>query len=207
LGQRLVIPVGQTWPWLPADQIHLRRPLIEPGEQSVIVRSNPGLLGLRRHYRIALPIAGEPPLRVYAHRGGYQWQWERATWVLRPVRAPSGVLRAVLMRNRQPIAALQSQGRLLNRWTEFIYDDRGYRLLPTKDQPGQGRAGGRAHDARRPARYMLLDRDQETLLTIEQGELFQARLCRALPLPLLIAALVQTIDQEPLQITRKRELE
>jgi hypothetical protein len=56
------------------------------------------------------------------------------------------------------------------------------------------------------ARYILRDRTQETLLTVEQGSLLKVRLCRALPLPLLIAVLVQTIDQEPLQITRKEEL-
>jgi hypothetical protein len=56
------------------------------------------------------------------------------------------------------------------------------------------------------ARYILRDRTQETLLTVEQGSLLKVRLCRALPLTLLIAVLVQTIDQEPLQITRKEEL-
>jgi hypothetical protein len=202
LGQRLVIPVGQTWPWLPADQVHLRRPLIEPGEQPLTLYSRPGFLGIGRHYQIALPMLGGLPVRVYARRGGWQWRWERATWLLRHVRAPRGALRAVLTRNRQPVAALQSQGRLLNRWTEFVYDGRGYRLLPSKDQPGP-----RASSQQIQARYILRDRAQEPLLTVVQGSLLRVELCRALPLPLLIAVLVQTIDQEPLQITRKEELE
>jgi hypothetical protein len=117
------------------------------------------------------------------------------------MRAPSGVLRAVLTRNRQPLAALQSQGRLLNRWTEFVYDGRGYRLLPVKEQPGQ-----RVLVQPAVARYVLQDRAQEPLLTIEQGEELQAKLHRALPLPLLVIVLMQIVDQEPLDITRKEEL-
>jgi len=207
LGQRLVIPVGQTWPWLPADQVHLRHPLIEPGEQPLVVRPRPGLLRLSRHYQIQWPNGNGSPLRIYAHRAGYQWRWERANWALQHVRAPSGVLRAVLTRNRQPVAALQSQGRLLNRWTEFVYDGRGYRLLPTKDQVGQRQLGQRAPDQPASARYILQDRAQETLLTVEQGRLAQAELRRAMPLPLLAMVLMETIDQEPPQITRKEELE
>jgi signal transduction histidine kinase len=207
LGQRLVIPVGQTWPWLPADQIHLRRPLIEPGKEPLVVRPRLGLLGLGRHYQFEWPDGSGSPLRIYAHRNGHQWRWERANWVLQHVRAPSGTLRAVLTRNRQPVAALQSQGRLLNRWTEFVYDGRGYRLLPTKGQAGQRQLGQRAQDHTASTRYILQDRDRETLLTVEQGAYLRAELCRSLPLPLLIAVLMQTIDQEPLSITRKEELE
>jgi signal transduction histidine kinase len=207
LGQRLVIPVGQTWPWLPADQIHLRRPLVEPGGQPVTVRLWRGFLGLGRHYRIDLLGSSGLSLRVYRRRNGYQWRWERATWTLQHVRAPSGVLRAVLSRNRQPVAALQSQGRLLNRWTEFVYDSRGYSLLPAKGQVGQRPLGQRTSDQPTSARYTLQDRDQEALLTVEQGTHVQADLFRALPLPLLVTVLVQTIDQEPLPITRKEEIE
>jgi len=48
LGQRLVIPVGQIWPWLPADQMRLRRPLVDPSEELLMVRKDTGFLGLRR---------------------------------------------------------------------------------------------------------------------------------------------------------------
>jgi hypothetical protein len=130
---------------------------------------------------------------------------------LQHVRAPSGVLRAVLARNRQPVAALQSQGRLLNRWTEFVYDGRGYRLLPAKDRPAQHGPGHHVPGQRMPSlrvltRYILQDRAQETLLTVEQGPFIRAELSRALPLPLLVSALMQTIDQEPVKITRKEKL-
>ena len=48
LGQRLMIPVGQTWPWLPADQVHLRQPLIDPSQGWVSVRFSGGLVDRRR---------------------------------------------------------------------------------------------------------------------------------------------------------------
>jgi hypothetical protein len=191
LGQRLVIPVGQTWPWLPADQVHLRRPLIEPNGSSITAQYKRGFLGLGRHYWIGQQTGNGPQMRVYPHRAGYRWHWEQASWVLQHVRAPSGVFRAVLMRNRQPLAALQSQGRLLNRWTEIVYDGRGYRLLPAKRTLEQSRL-------ERPGwSYALQDRDQETLLYITEGVSLQAEVCRTLPLPLLVAVLMQTIDQEP----------
>jgi signal transduction histidine kinase len=200
LGQRLVIPVGQTWPWLPADQAHLRQPLVEPGEQPLTVRAARSWLGIGRHYQVTFPAANGSGLRVRVRRSGCHWRWERANWALHHVRAPSGVLRAVLTRNRQPLAALQSQGRLLNRWTEFVYDGRGYQLLPVKEQPGQ-----RAPAQPPSTRYVLQACAQEPLLTIEQSEGLQAKLHRALPLPLLLVVLIQTIDQVPLCITRKEE--
>jgi signal transduction histidine kinase len=207
LGQRLVIPVGQTWPWLPADQIHLRQPLIEPNQQPLTVRRKRGPLNLGRHYHLEPPSGSGPSVRIYPHHHGYQWQWQRSTWVLRYVRAPSGVSRAVLMRNRQPLAALQSQGRLLNRWTEFVYDGRGYRVLSAKRTPGPRTLGDHTlaqHRTEKPAgSYILQDRDQETLLYITEGVSLQAELCRALPLPLLVAVLMQSIHQEPLENTRK----
>ena len=200
LGQRLVIPVGQTWPWLPADQVHLREPLVEPCEQPLVALYKRGLLGLHRHVQIVSGAENGLQVRIYPHRLGYQWHWERATWTLQQVRAPSGTFRAVLMRNRQPLAALQSQGRLLNRWTELVYDGRGYRLLPAKREPGQclpgqTRAGG----------YLLQDREGETLLHISESDPLQIKLYRTQPLPLLVAVLMQIITQEPNGNTRKEE--
>jgi hypothetical protein len=172
-------------------------------------------MGIGRHYRIELAAGNEHSLRIYVRRSGYQWRWKRATWMLQHVRAPRGILRVVLTRNRQPLAALQSQGRLLNRWTEFVYDGRGYRLFPAKGQTSQRTLDQRASDQRIsttrgasqcvPARYVLQDQTQENLLTVEPGTPLRAKLDRALPLPLLVAVLMQTIDQEPLKTTRKEE--
>jgi signal transduction histidine kinase len=198
LGQRLVIPVGQTWPWLPADQVHLRQPLVEPAPEPLTVRSKRGLLGLGKHHRIEFSAGNALPVRVYPNRSGHIWHSGRTTWTVQRVRAPSGAFRAVLMRNRQPLAALQSQGRLLNRWTEIIYDGRGYRLLPTKrhlDLPDADQTGG----------YRLQDREGETLLHIHEDSSLKVTLYRALPLPLLVAVLIQTISQEPSTGTRKEE--
>jgi signal transduction histidine kinase len=198
LGQRLVIPVGQTWPWVPADQVHLRRPLVEPGEQPLALHHKRGILGLRHCYLLEHPARSLSSLCIYPDRGGYRWQLERATWALRYVRAPEGTTRAVLMRNRQPLAALQSQGRLLNRWTEIVYDGRGYRLLPIrrqlKEHPGDQIAG-----------YVLQDRDEETLACVVGRGGLQVELRRTLPLPLLLAALMQTIGQGPDTNRRKEE--
>ena len=211
LGQRLVIPVGQTWPWLPADQVHLRQPLIEPGDQPLVVLHEHGFLTLGSHYRFESP-AGGPTLRIYPHHTGYHWQWDRATWSLQRVRAPSGVSRTVLTRNRQPLAALQSQGRLLNRWIEIVYDGRGYRLLPARrpfdpHSPGQCRSEQRRPPGAGGGGYVLQDRDQEDLIHIAEGAPLQATLCRTLPLPLLVAVLMQTINQDPKGHTRKEERE
>jgi hypothetical protein len=205
LGQRLVIPVGQVWPWLPADQAHLRQPLVEASEQPVTIQYKPGFLGLGRRYQVALPAGEGTRVRIYCHRFGYQWRWGRATWTLHHVRAPSGTFRAVLMRNRQPLAALQSQGRLLNRWTEIIYDGRGYRLVPAKRERGHRQLDQAV--APRPTAdvYTLQDREGDTLLHIQEDSRFQVELARTLPLPLVVTALMQTIDQEPYRHTRKEE--
>jgi hypothetical protein len=61
-------------------------------------------------------------------------------------------------------------------------------------------------DRDKQVRYILQDRSQETLLTVEHGPSIRAELSRALPLPLLVAVLMQAIDQEPVKITRKEEL-
>jgi hypothetical protein len=109
------------------------------------------------------------------------------------------------MRNRQPLAALQSQGRLLNRWTEIIYDSRGYRLVPAKRELGQRQLDQTVSPRPKTDVYTLQDREGETLLRIREDSCLQARLTRTLPLPLVIAALMQAIDQEPYRDTRKED--
>jgi signal transduction histidine kinase len=175
LGQRLVIPVGQTWPWLPADQIHLRRPLVEPAEEPLAVKRVSGFLGLGRNYVLQL---GRRRVRVHCGRSGYEWEAQRASWALRRVRGLSG--RMVLTRNQQPLAAMQHQGRLLNTWTEVVYDGRGYRMSYVKGRPGS---------------YVLADEGGDDLLTVEGGDTLQIDLHRALPLILLLMVIARIVDE------------
>jgi anti-sigma regulatory factor (Ser/Thr protein kinase) len=175
LGQRLVIPVGQTWPWLPADQVHLRRPLVDPAGEPLLIKRGAGFLGLRRTYALQL---GARRIRIHYGRSGYEWESQGASWALRHVRGLSG--RAVLTRNGQPVAAMQHQGRLLNTWSEIVYDGRGYRLSTVKGHPGS---------------YVLADEAGEELLTIEGGDTIQIELERALPLPVLVMVAMRIVDE------------
>jgi len=178
LGQRLVIPVGQTWPWLPADQVRLRRPLVEPGAEPLMVRRDTGFLGLKRDYVFQLGPRGAPLVRMHPSRSGYEWESGGASWALRRIRGLSG--RMVLTRNGQPLAAMQYQGRLLNAWSEIVYDGRGYRLSYVKGQPG---------------RCVLVDEVGDELLMIEDGASPQIELHRALPLPLLVMVTMRIVDE------------
>jgi signal transduction histidine kinase len=187
LGQRLVIPVGQTWPWLPADRVHLRKPLIEPGAESLTIKKETGFLGLKRDYMLHVLYVSErdqrrlPLVRVNRSRSGYEWEAEGASWALRRVQGLSG--RMVLMRNGQPLAAMQYQGRLLDTWNEIIYDGRGYRLSRVKDG---ARSGAR----------VLVDEVGEEYLFVDGGRAPQVELCRALPLPLLVMVAMRVLDEE-----------
>jgi len=174
----LVIPVGQVWPWLPADQVHLRRPLVEPAEEPLVVRPRVGLLGLRRGY-VLQPGPHQLPLAHLRHvASGYEWESQGAAWALRRVHRLSGG--TVLTRNGQPLAAMQYQGRLLNTWSELVYDGRGYRLSSVRGQPG---------------RYVLVDETGDQVLLIQGGASPQVELRRALPLPLLVMAAMRVVDE------------
>ena len=178
LGRKLVIPVGQVWPWLPADQVHLRRPLVEPAEEPLVVRPRVGLLGLRRGY-VLQPGPHQLPLARLRHvASGYEWESQGAAWALRRVRRLSGG--TVLARNGQPLAAMQYQGRLLNTWSELVYNGRGYRLSSVRGQPG---------------RYVLVDETGDQVLLIQGGTSPQIELRRALPLPLLVMAAMRVVDE------------
>jgi NarL family two-component system sensor histidine kinase LiaS len=183
LGQRLVIPVGQTWPWHPADQRYLRQPLVEPGDEPVMVSQGSALLGLRREWVLHLP--GQAPLRVRRGRSGYEWQATQTTWALEHFQSPDDVQRAVLMRKGQALAALQTQGRRVDSWTEIVYDGHGYRLAPIKDLPGQ---------------FILFDEAGDELLLAEGSNSMQVALRRALPLPLLMVALARLIDERRVSV-------
>ncbi len=178
LGQRLVIPVGQTWPWLPADRVRLRRPLVEPGGEPLTVRREAGFLGFGRDYVFQLGQRRTPLVQVEHGRSGYEWESGGASWALRRIRGLIG--RTVLTRNGQPLAAMQYQGRLLNAWSEIVYDGRGYRLSYVKGQPG---------------RCVLVDEVGDELLTVEDGASPQIELRRPLPLPLLVMVAMRMVDE------------
>jgi NarL family two-component system sensor histidine kinase LiaS len=178
LGQRLVIPVGQTWPWLPADQVHLRRPLVDCSEEPILIKRDFGLLGFKRSYLLQ-PVQHRTPLiRVNQSRSEYEWESDNASWALRRISGLSG--RMVLTRNGQPLAAMQYQGRLLNTWSEIVYDGRGYRLSYVKDRPGC---------------CVLVDEVGDELLTAVSGDSPQIELHRPLPLPLLVMVTMRIVDE------------
>jgi signal transduction histidine kinase len=184
LGQRLVIPVGQTWPWLVADQVHLRQPLVEPGGAPWLILRHRGPLGLKHDYVLQSDQRGSPAVRIRHRRHGYEWRLGGALWALRHVRGPKGTLREVLLRNGQPLAAAQRQGRLLNTWSEFIYDGRGYSLSCSLDSAGS---------------CVLADRAGEEVLSIEGGAEPRIELRRALPLPLLAMVAVRIVDETAME--------
>jgi NarL family two-component system sensor histidine kinase LiaS len=178
LGQKLTIPVGQTWPWLPADQVNLRRPMVEATDDGhLTVRYSSSLLGLLRGYVIQ-GQRGSTLARIHCGRTGYEWEMLGASWALRRIRGVSG--RMVLTRNGQPIAAMQPQGRMLHTWNEIVYDGRGYRLSYVKGKPGG---------------YVLVDEANDTLLTAEGSDPDRFELHRALPLPLLVIVTMRIADE------------
>ena len=181
LGQKLVIPVGQTWPWLPADRVHLRRPLVESAGEPLIAKKDTGFLGLKRDYALRTLQQGQrrkPLVRVHQGRSGYEWESQGASWALRHTRGMSG--RMVLTRNGQPLAAMQYQGRLLNTWTEIVYDGRGYRLSYVKDLPGH---------------CVLVDEAGDEALFVAGAASPRIELRRALPLPLLVMVAMRFVDE------------
>lgn len=177
LGQKLVIPVGQTWPWRLADQLHLRRPLVEPDEGPLRFERQARWLGLRTDYWLQSK-SDAPLMRVHRVKGGYEWDFEGAAWALCQVGDLRGKM--VLTRNGQAMAAMQYQGRLVHAWTEIVYDGRGYRL---------------SADETAPTRYLLMDQVGDVVLTVDVGGALRVTLHRALPLPLLIMVVGRVVDE------------
>lgn len=182
LGQRLMIPVGQTWPWLPADQVHLRQPLIDPSQGWVSVRFYGGLAD-RRRYCVLSDQRGALLPRIRRYRWGYEWRSEGAKWTLRQAQGPRGAMRTVLMRNRQPLAAAQHQGRLLDTWSEILYDEHSYSLSCSAEVDGS---------------CVLTDDGGETVLTVEGGSHPQIVLCRPVALDLVIMVALRVVDERVL---------
>jgi signal transduction histidine kinase len=179
LGAKLVIPVGQTWPWLPADLQHLRRPLIEPEATPLTCHRLPGFLGLGRAYTIMFNENREPLARIHHSLSGYEWEDANASWALRRVRGVSG--RMALTRNRQPLAAIQYQGRQMNTWSEIVYDARGYRLAYNKGDTG--------------CSFTLADEAGQELLCFRNDGAYQITIYHALPLPLLLMTTARILDE------------
>ncbi len=176
LGQKLVIPVGQTWPWLPADLVHLRRPLIEVEESPLRLVPERGLW--QRIYRLHSSRRDLPWLRIRCGRGGYTWQMEGATWRLRAIYGMPGCL--VLTRNHQPLAAMQYRGPHLHMWTEIAYGEQGYRLTRLRDER---------------CAYLLTDEMDERLLCFSASEVGQATLYHPLPAPLVVMAMLRVMEE------------
>lgn len=178
LGQRLVIPVGQEWPWPLAEEAYLRRPLIEPERGPIRLQRSARLLGLGQTL-VLRDGSGLTLLEMRQHRWGYRWRSGGAEWTLHHVVGPRGTLRAVLARNEQPLAAMQHRGRLLDIWSELLYDGAGYRLAH-----GPVPAGG----------SVLMDGDNIQVLWLRGIQRIEITLHRPVPLPLLALVAIRSTD-------------
>jgi signal transduction histidine kinase len=177
LGKNLVIPVGQTWPWLPADQVHLQKPLVEADTHPLTLKQVSAFLGLKHDYVLHQEGKRDPLVRIHQGNLGYEWEADGASWALRREQSSNG--RMVLTRNRQPLAAIQYQGRQMHAWTEIIYNGRGYRLSYIKN---------------RTCAYRLEDEAGAELLCVEPENLAKIKLQRTLPLHLIVMIIVRILD-------------
>jgi hypothetical protein len=75
---------------------------------------------------------------------------------------------------------MQYQGRVLNTWSEIVYDGRGYRLSHVRGQPGC---------------YVLADEAGDDALLATVGAKTRIELRRALPLPLLVMVTMRIADE------------
>jgi two-component system, NarL family, sensor histidine kinase LiaS len=174
LGARLVIPVGQTWPWLPADQErYLREPRLGLG--SLTLRHGRSLLGFRQITTVHLDRQNAYLVRIRPDRTGYAWETDQGTWSLRHIRGLQG--RAILEHRGHALAALQYRGRQMETWTEIVYDDSGYRLLHNESGPGG---------------CDLRDDGDQPVLELSGTEM---TLRSALPLPLIAMVVARIIDE------------
>lgn len=181
LGAKLVVPVGQTWPWLPADLQHLHGPLVEPGAAPLTCHKTPGFLGMGKAYTLTADDGSTRLARIQAGLSGFEWESEGASWALRTVRGLRG--RMVLTRNKQPLAAIQYQGRQMGTWSEISYDGRGYSLVYTKKEAGDG------------CTFALMDDTGQAVLCFEGNELYHLTLQRAIPLPLLVMTTARVVNE------------
>jgi two-component system, NarL family, sensor histidine kinase LiaS len=172
LGERLVIPVGQTWPWLPADQErYLREPRIGPG--TLTLKRGRSLLGLREITTLHADRQSAYLARLRPDRTGHSWEIDRDSWALHQVRGLRG--RAILERHGQTLAALQYRGRQMESWTEIVYDDSSYRLETHPEAP-EG--------------FVLRDNGDPPIMEIRAS---QVTLARSLPVPLIATVVARAL--------------
>ncbi|MEW5868550.1 MAG: sensor histidine kinase [Chloroflexota bacterium] len=173
LGQRLVIPVGQTWPWLPADEDYLRRPLLD---KSQVVRAQVanGVFGLGKGLQLQ---TGDLSVQVRQAVHGYSWRLHGARWNFKRLSSNGS---QVLFRNGQPLAAVQYQGRQMDMWSEFVYIGRGYRLA----------AGHKA------GMFQFYDEDGQEIAQFNCRPGLEIEIYRPLSLNLLIIALLRLLDEK-----------
>ncbi|MFZ6028710.1 MAG: ATP-binding protein [Chloroflexota bacterium] len=176
LGQRIVIPVGQTWPWSPADEVYLRQPLLET-EQPIRLDVQAGFWGLGKglHWQ-----SDGLSLWIWSTFWGYAWRFKGGNWVFRGLKSLKGS--QVLFRNAQAPAAVQYQGRQMDIWNEFIYAGRGYRLYP-QDSANE---------------YVLTDESGEPLVElVANGKKdIQVVVARSLPLLLVLMTVLCFVSKK-----------
>jgi len=86
---------------------------------------------------------------------------------------------------------MQYHGRLLNTWSEIIFDGRGYRLSYASSQPGQ---------------FLLSDELGEDLLNVDCRGLPVMTLQRPLPLPLLALVASRIADEKAFDAGAQAEI-
>jgi signal transduction histidine kinase len=177
LGQKLTIPVGQTWPWHPAEEASLQRPLIELDQAPLRLKVLPGFLGFGRGCQLQAGPTEAVLARLRRTASGSHWRLSGIRWSFKRVAGLAG--KGVLYRNGQPLAAVQYQGRQMNMWSEFVYAGRGYRL-------GCSGPGG--------ASSLTDEAGQELLQLSTDGSLVITLLC-PLPLPLLNMVLLRYLEE------------
>jgi len=184
LGERLVIPVGQVWPWLPVDEArYLRQPVVKQGGH--VLRHERRLL---RHMNALLSTEEDRTLvRIVRDRGGYHWDLAGADWGLRRVRGLRG--RAVLERKGQALAAMQYRGREMDMWTEIVYDSRTYQLEYGEDDGDdfvlEDAGGGTVLVATQVLREHGTPRGTDALITLN----------RDLPVTLVAITVARILDE------------
>ncbi len=178
LGQKLVIPVGQTWPWLPEDEErHLYEPKIMPGSSPLAIRKERRFLAIRTLYTLRSGQQRYPICKIYRERSGYTWDLNAATWDLQHIRGLYG--RSVLMRNGQPLAAQQYQGRQMHTWTEIVYRTQIYNLV---------------YDGRNKEDYILKDSQEHKYVSIDKSKMTLS-IHQPVPLPLLVMTVSRFLDE------------
>lgn len=190
LGQRLMIPVGQMWPWPPAEQErHLRAPLVEPG--SYFLKREHRFLGLILRFSLLSKSSHMTLMHLHPEHSGVGWEESNAHWALRRITGRQG--RAILERNEQPLAALQHRSHQLDVWTDIVYDDRFYCLTATEPS---------ADDLAESSWFVLTDESNTVLAEMDNTDI---HLRAPLPLPLLMIITARLIEEDALRPSLRKQ--